>query len=479
LNTAKAVHVSKSEEIPPVNRQYDLAVIGSGPARQKAAIQGAKLGKRVAIVDRSSCIGGICIHHGAIPSKSLREAILYFTGFYHRQTYGARHHKDLTMHELMDRCEQVEFNETQVVVDQLERNGVDFIEGDAAFENEHTLAVRDTERSFEIVAKFIIVATGTTPSRPPSVPFEDGVIVDSNGLTTLKQLPKSLIVVGTGVIGTEYASMLALLRIQVTLIDQRPVLLDFVDQEIAESLAYHMRDIGVVLHLGEEVISTEKTQNGKVCATFKSGKRVFGDALLYAAGRQGATANIGLEKVGIKTDNRGRIRVNEHYQTNLAHIYAVGDVIGFPSLASSSMEQGRSAACHAFDVPAQHRPHLIPYGIYTVPEISMVGQNERQLIQEGVPYEIGIARYREIARGQILGDKVGMLKLLFHQDSRQLLGIHAIGQGATELIHIGQMAMAFHGTIDYFIENTFNYPTLAECYRVAALNGHNKVMAAG
>jgi NAD(P) transhydrogenase len=462
-----------------VNRQYDLAVIGSGPAGQKAAIQGAKLGKRVAIVDRSSCIGGICIHHGAIPSKSLREAILYFTGFYHRQAYGARHHKDLTMHELMDRCEQVEFNETQVVVDQLERNGVDFIEGDAAFENEHTLTVRDAERSFTIDAKFIIVATGTMPSRPPSVPFEDGVIVDSNGLTTLKQLPKSLIVVGTGVIGTEYASMLALLRIQVTLIDQRPVLLDFVDQEIAESLAYHMRDIGVVLHLGEEVISTEKTQNGKVCATFKSGKRVFGDALLYAVGRQGATANIGLEKIGIETDNRGRIRVNEHYQTNLAHIYAVGDVIGFPSLASSSMEQGRSAACHAFDVPTKHRPHLVPYGIYTVPEISMVGQNEKQLIQQGVPYEIGVARYREIARGQILGDKVGMLKLLFHQDSRQLLGVHAIGQGATELIHIGQMVMAFQGTIDHFIENTFNYPTLAECYRVAALNGYNKVMAGG
>jgi NAD(P) transhydrogenase len=270
--------------------------------------------------------------------------------------------------------------------------------------------------------------------------------------------------------------MLALLRIQVTLIDQRPVLLDFVDQEIAESLAYHMRDIGVVLHLGEEVVAIEKVQNGKVCATFKSGKRVFGDALLYAAGRQGATANIGLEKIGIKTDDRGRIRVNQHYQTNLAHIYAVGDVIGFPSLASSSMEQGRSAACHAFDVPTQHRPYLIPYGIYTVPEISMVGQNERQLIQQEVPYEIGIARYREIAREQILGDKVGMLKLLFHQDSRHLVGVHAIGQGATELIHIGQMVMAFQGTIDHLIENTFNYPTLAECYRVAALNGYNKVM---
>ena len=462
-----------------MNRQYDMAVIGSGPAGQKAAIQGAKLGKRVAIVDRASCVGGICIHHGAIPSKSLREAILYFTGFYHRQTYGARHHKDLTMQELMERCAQVESNETQIVLDQLERNRVEFIEGEASFANEHTLVVHDDDRSFEIMGDVVVVATGTAPSRPQSVPFEDGVIVDSNGLTTLKELPKSLIVVGTGVIGTEYASMLALLRIQVTLVDQRPVILDFVDQEIAEALIYHMRDIGVVLHLGEEVVSIEKTQNGKVCATFKSGKKVFGDALLYAAGRQGATANIGLEKIGVKMDGRGRIPVNEHYQTNLPHIYAVGDVIGFPSLASSSMEQGRSAACHAFGVAVKHRPDLVPYGIYTVPEISMVGLNERQLIQKEVPYEIGVARYREIARGQILGDKVGMLKLLFHQNSRQILGVHAIGQGATELIHIGQTAMAFNGTIDYFIENTFNYPTLAECYRVAGLNGYNKVSVAG
>ena len=462
-----------------MNRQYDLAVIGSGPAGQKAAIQGAKLGKRVAIVDRASCVGGICIHHGAIPSKSLREAILYFTGFYHRQTYGARLHKDLTMQELMDRCTQVESNEAQIVVDQLERNRVEFIEGEASFDDEHTLVVHDGEQSFEIVADVVIIATGTAPSRPQSVPFEDGVVVDSNGLTSLKEVPKSLIVVGTGVIGTEYASMLALLRIQVTLIDQRPVILDFVDQEIAEALIYHMRDIGVVLHLGEEVISTEKTLNGRVCATFKSGKKVFGDALLYAAGREGATAGIGLEKISIEADPRGRIPVNEHYQTSLPHIYAVGDVIGFPSLASSSMEQGRSAACHAFGVAVQHRPHLIPYGIYTVPEISMVGRNERQLIQQEAPYEIGIARYREIAQGQILGDKVGMLKLLFHQNSRQILGVHAIGQGATELIHIGQTAMAFNGTIDYFIENTFNYPTLAECYRVAGLNGYNKIMADG
>jgi NAD(P) transhydrogenase len=454
---------------------YDLAVIGSGPAGQKAAIQAAKLGKNVAIVDRSTCVGGVCIHHGAIPSKALREAILYFTGFYHRQTYGVRQHRELTMHDLMERCGRVVENETQVILDQLDRNRVEFIEGEASFVNEHTLEICGFSRS--ITADYIIIATGTVPSRPASVPFEDGTIIDSNGLTTLKELPRSIIVVGTGVIGTEYASMLALLNVQVTLVDQRSTLLDFVDQEISEALAYHMRDIGVILHLGEEVVAIGKTQVGKVCATFRSGKRVLADALLYAVGRQGATEKLGLEKIGVQIDQRCRILVNEHFQTAVPHIYAVGDVIGFPSLASSSMEQGRCAACHAFGVPTQHRPHLLPYGIYTVPEISMVGQNEKQLIQEGIPYEIGVARYREIARGQILGDKVGMLKLLFHQESRQLLGVHAIGHGATEIIHIGQTVMAFNGTIDFFIENTFNYPTLAECYRVAALNGYNKVMA--
>jgi NAD(P) transhydrogenase len=453
---------------------YDLAVIGSGPAGQKAGVQGAKLGRRVAIIDRSACVGGICIHHGAIPSKALREAILYFTGFYHRQTYGARQYRNLTMRELMDRCAHVVDNETQVVLDQLDRNRVEFIEGEASFADEHTLRICGPDRTLK--AENIIVATGTAPSRPDSIPFEDGVIIDSNGLTTLQELPRSLIVVGSGVIGTEYASMLALLHVQVTLVDQRPALLDFVDQEITEALAYHMRDIGVILHLGEEVVSIAKTQNGKVCATFGSGKKVLADALLYAVGRQGATDKLGLEDLGVKIDQRGRIVVNEHFQTAVPHIYAVGDVIGFPSLASSSMEQGRCAACHAFQVPAQHQPNLIPYGIYTVPEISMVGRNEKQLIQEGIPYEIGVARYREIARGQILGDKVGMLKLLFHQESRRLLGTHAIGQGATELIHIGQAVMAFEGKIDFFIENTFNYPTLAECYRVAALNGYNKVM---
>jgi NAD(P) transhydrogenase len=458
-------------------KDYDLAVIGSGPAGQKAAIQAAKLGKKVAIVDRPTCVGGMCIHHGAIPSKTLREAILYFTGFYHRQAYGVQRRRDLTVQDLMSRWAQVVENETEVVITQLERNQVQLFEGQASFENDHALKVSGIDRVQSLSADHVVIATGTVPARPKSVPFEDGLIVDANGIDSFTQLPRSLIVVGAGVVGCEYASMLALLGIEVTVVDQKTRLLDFVDQEIAEALSYHMRDIGVVLRFGEQVMSLSKTSQGKVLTTLKSGKRILADGLIYAVGRQGASDRLGLEELGIETDARGRVLVNEHFQTKVPHIYAVGDVIGFPNLASASMEQGRMAACHAFGVPAKHQGHLLPYGIYTVPEISMVGKNETELTRDAVPYEIGIARYREISRGQILGDRVGMLKLLFHQDTRKLLGVHAIGQGTTELIHIGQAVLAFEGSIDYFIENTFNYPTLAECYRVAALDGYNKVMA--
>ena len=455
---------------------YVLAVIGSGPGGQKAAIQGAKLGKRVAIIERPTGVGGMCIHHGSIPSKTLREAILYFTAFYHRQTYKSQRRRDLTMKDLMARCSSVVDNEVNVVMTQLDRNRVELFEGDASFVDEHTLKITSADRFQSITAEYIVIATGTVPAHPASVPFEDCVIVDTDGLGTFTKLPRSLIIIGAGVIGSEYASMLALLDIEVTLVDQKPRLLDFVDQEIAEALSYHMRDIGVILRFGEEVVSVNKTSNGKVQTTLKSGKKILADALLYAVGRIGASETLGLEKLGIERDGRGRILINEHFQTTQSHIFAVGDVIGFPSLASTSMEQGRLAVCHAFGVRVAQRLELLPYGIYTVPEISMVGKNETQLTQEGVPYEIGTARYREISRGQILGDKVGMLKLLFDRESRKLLGVHIIGQGATELIHIGQAVLAFNGTIDYFIENTFNYPTLAECYRVAALDGYNKVV---
>ena len=456
-----------------MTEHYDLAVIGSGPAGQKAAIQGAKLGKRVAIIDGASSVGGVCVQRGAIPSKTLREAVLYYTGFYHRHTYSSRGIRNLTMQDLLTRCDQVVENETRIIIQQLERNRVELIEGRASFVDAHTLKVSGLKHTIE--SDYVLIATGTVPARPPGVPFEDGLIIDADGLVTFTKLPRSLVVVGAGVIGTEYASMLALLNIEVTLIDQKPGLLDFVDREITEALSYHMRDVGVILHFGEQVVSIEKTSKGTVRTNLKSGKRIMSDALLYAVGRFGASDTLGLEPLGIKVEARGRILVNEHLQTVVPHIYAAGDVIGFPSLASAAMEQGRVAVCHAFGISTYNRPHLIPYGIFSVPEISMVGKNEKQLTEEHVPYEIGVARYREIARGQILGDRVGMLKLLFHPETRKLLGVHAIGQGATELIHIGQAVLAFEGTINYFIDNTFNYPTLAECYRVAALDGYNKV----
>jgi NAD(P) transhydrogenase len=453
---------------------YDFIVIGSGPAGQKAAVQAAKLGKRVAVIDRATSLGGTCIHGGAIPSKTLREAILYYSGFYHRQAYNVRQKRDLTVQDLLARCAEVVSKESWVIIHQLERNRIEIIEGDARFVDEHTLQVENGNLR-TITGDYIVIATGTEPARPQSVPFEDGLIIDANGLPTFTDLPHSFIVVGAGVIGTEYASMLALLNIDVTLVDQKSTMLDFVDPEIAEALSYHMRDMGVVLHLGEEVVEVCKTQRGRVRVTFRSGKKVVADALLYAAGRVGATKELELERVGVHPDARGRLKVNKHFQTAQPHIYAVGDVIGFPSLASASMEQGRLAACHAFEISSNYQPELLPYGIYTIPEISMVGRTESELVAQGVPYEIGEARYREIARGQILGDRVGLLKLIFHQETRQLLGIHAIGQGATEIIHIGQVGLAFNAPIDFFISNTFNYPTLAECYRVAALDGYNKL----
>jgi NAD(P) transhydrogenase len=452
---------------------YDLLVIGSGPAGQKGAIQAAKLNKRVGIIDRSNSLGGMCIQRGAIPSKTLREAVLYYTGFYHRQAYGVPRRRELHMGDLLDRCSHVVDNEVRVVLRQLDRNRVDLLTGEASLVDAHTVRLKETDQTH--TADNVLITTGTTPARPSSVPFLDGVVVDSDGLGTFKELPRTLLVVGAGVIGTEYASMLALLDIEVTLIDQGPRLLEFVDTEIAEALAYHMRDIGVILHFGEEVVSIETTSNQHVQTTLRSGKRILTEALLYAVGRNGATRTLKLDAVGIETDARGRLTVNENFQTTVPHIYAAGDVIGFPSLASAAMEQGRVAICHAFGIATQSHRHLLPYGIYSVPEISMVGKNEKQLTQEKIPYEIGVARYREIARGQILGDRVGMLKLLFHPDTRELLGVHVIGQGATELVHIGQMVLTFKGRIDVFIESTFNYPTLAECYRVAALDGYNKV----
>jgi NAD(P) transhydrogenase len=455
---------------------YDLLVIGSGPAGQKAAVQAAKAGKTVAIIERRQVAGGLCTNIGTIPSKSLREAVLFLSGFRQRNLYGASYRvkKDITFEDLAQRCDHVVKAEQEVIQNQLLRNGIDFIVGSASFLDAHRIAVAQGAESHEHTADYIVIAVGSQPARPPQIPFDGEAIIDSDELISLKQLPKSLTIVGGGVIGCEYACILATLGIPVVLVERRPRLLEFVDSEIIESLQYQMRNIGVTLRLNEEVTGVNKASDGLVVLQLKSGKQIDSPLLIYSAGRVGATKNLGLERIGIEADERGRVKVNDDFQTAVPHIYAVGDVVGFPALASTSMQQGRHAACHAFQLGCHTATHLLPYGIYTIPEISMVGRNEDELTSGGVPYEIGVARYREIARGQLIGDTVGMLKLLFHSETRELLGVHAIGEGATELVHIGQAVIAHGGKLDYFIDAVFNYPTLAECYKVAALAALNK-----
>ncbi|HEX6436859.1 MAG TPA: Si-specific NAD(P)(+) transhydrogenase, partial [Candidatus Binatia bacterium] len=446
---------------------------------QKAAIQGAKVGKKVGIVEQKKFVGGLCINSGTIPSKSLREAVLFLSGFRQRNLYGASYRvkKDITFEDLLFKCDHVVKAEQEVVQNQLIRNHVDFIVGHASFIEPHTLSVTQDSEIDEHTADFIVIAVGTEPSRPAGIPFDDATIIDSDGLLALNQLPKSLTIVGGGVIGCEYASILATLGIPVVLIERRPRLLEFVDSELIEALQYQMRSIGITLRFNEEVTAVQKHADGAVVIQLKSGKQIRAGLVMYSLGRVGATKRVNLESIGVQPDERGRLKVNENYQTTLPHIYAVGDVIGFPALASTSMQQGRHAACHALGLACDTSTHLLPYGIYTIPEISMVGRNEDELTRDGVPYEIGVARYREIARGQLIGDTVGMLKLLFHSDTRALLGVHIIGEGATELVHIGQAVMALGGKLDYFIDAVFNYPTLAECYKVAALAALNRFPA--
>ncbi len=457
-------------------KHVDMVVIGSGPAGQRAAIQAAKLGKKVILVERGLA-GGACIHTGTIPSKALREAVYQLTGLSHRglSAGSAAIPANITLEELTYRSRQVIRSEIEVIRGHMARNGVGVIWGSARFTDAHTVTVDLGDHEENVTTEFAVVATGTTPARPENVPFDDEHILDSDSLLRIGGLPKSMIIVGGGVIGTEYACMMAALDVRVILTEARDRLLEFVDSEITESLQYQMRQKGVTLRLGEKVTEIDMLADGQVQATMQSGKHLRAETLLYCIGREGATGGLGLENVGLEADSRGRLKVNDRYQTDVEHIYAVGDVIGFPALASTSMEQGRLASCHAFGEPTASFPELFPYGIYSIPEISMVGKTEAQLTEEGIPYEAGIAQYREIARGQILGDEAGMLKLLIHEENRKILGVHAIGAGATELIHIGQSVIAFGGTVDYFINSVFNYPTLAECYKVAALNGSNKL----
>ncbi|OLV19463.1 Si-specific NAD(P)(+) transhydrogenase [Deinococcus marmoris] len=473
----------------PADFTYDLLVIGSGPGGQRAAIQAAKLGKKVAVVERKAVVGGVCTNTGTIPSKTFREAIMHLSGYNERGLYGASYSvkDDIGVEDLLRRTTSVIGHELDVVRAQLHRNRVEVISAEASFIGPHTLRLRDvrgknTGDSWrDVTARQIVIAVGTKAARDPGIPFDGKRILISDDILDLTELPRTVAVIGGGVIGCEYASMFAALGVRVTLIDKRPRLLDFIDHEITDILAYQLRQNRMTLRLGEAVHKVEKVQGARceqVRIVLASGKEVTSDLVLYSIGRIGATARLNLEAAGLSADSRGRIDVNAHYQTAVPHIYAVGDVIGFPSLASVSMEQGRLAACHAYGVPTQSVPELFPYGIYTIPEISTVGKNEEELTQAGVPYEIGKAQYREIARGQIIGDEQGTLKLIFNMDTRELLGVHIIGTGASELIHIGQAVMAFGGTVDYFVNTVFNYPTLAECYKTAAFDGINRLGSA-
>ncbi len=463
-------------------KHYDLAVIGTGPGGQKAAIQASKLGKRVAIIEKNNVVGGAAINTGTIPSKALREAAIHLTGIGKRQLFGHHHRtkRNITISDLIFVSQQVINSELNVIRDAFDRNHIDLIWGEAHFEGPNLLQVQRPDESELLTADKFILAVGTKPAKPSHVPFDDHTVFCSDALLKLNHLPKSIIVVGGGVIGCEYSCIMATLGVRVTLVEGRDQVLGFLDHEIAEAFQYHMRRMGITLRLGEKVehigeISPSNGTGAKVQATLESGKCLRAESLLYAVGRQGVCKPLSLENVGIQYDDRERLKVNENYQTSADHVYAVGDVIGFPALVSTAMEQGRMAACHAFNVEVHSMPELFPYGIYSVPEISMVGKTEKQLTEAGIPYEAGIAQYNELARGQLLGDDTGLLKLLIHQENHQILGVHVIGTGATELIHIGQAVMAFKGTIEYFLSNVFNFPTLAEAYKTAALNGINKL----
>ena len=455
---------------------YDLIVIGTGPSGQKSAIQGAKAGKRVAIVDKRDFVGGVCVNTGTIPSKTLREAVLYLSGFRERNIYGVSYRvkQQITMADLQFRCDHVIRHELDVIKHQMQRNGIELIHGMASFVAPHVLNIKTLGNEQTMTAKHIVIAVGTKPTKRKGIPFVKGKVFTSDGMLQIKSIPKSLAVIGAGVIGLEYASIFAALGVRVTLIDMRPRLLSFVDEEIIGALAYHLRQQRVTIRLGEKVENVE-IESDKVITHLASGKRIITQNALYSIGRTGATSALDLDSAGLVADKRGRLQVNEHYQTETPHIYAVGDVIGFPSLASTSMEQGRLAAAHAFGIDTNSIPALFPYGIYTIPEISMVGKTEEALTDAGIPYEIGKAYYREISRGQIIGDEIGTLKLIFGLEDRKLLGVHIIGEGASELIHIGQAVMAFGGNVDYFVNTVFNYPTLAEAYKVAALDGINRL----
>src|SRR5262245_9241008 len=449
---------------------FDLVAVGSGPAGQRAAVQAAKLGKRVAVIEKNRCVGGVCVETGTIPSKTFREAVWAVNA---ASGPGARP----TVQQLLARVSDVVRREIEVLDNQLRRNDVTVIRGLARFRDPHTLVVESESGERPVRAGSIVVAVGTRAVTPPGSVLDGEVAITSDDIIGLKRLPRTMTVVGGGVVGIEYASIFAVLGVEVTLVERRDRPLDFVDREIVDELIHQMRKRNVTFRFGETVerfeVSAGPPRRGVLF--LESGKRIVSDLVLFSAGRTGATDRLNLAAAGLAADDRGRLRVDPVFRTTVPHIYAAGDVIGYPSLAATSSEQGRLAACDAFGVTVGPMAGHFPVGIYAIPEISMVGATEQELTAAKIPYEIGVARYREIARGQILGDDSGLFKMLFHREDRRLLGAHAIGTGATELIHIGQAVLGLGGGLDYFLRTVFNYPTLAECYKVAALDAANKL----
>jgi NAD(P) transhydrogenase len=459
---------------------YDLVCIGSGPAGQRAAVQAAKLGKRVAVIEKHRCVGGVCIETGTIPSKTFREAVLSFSAWANGPGGEAAPRIRPSMEQLLQRVSHVIQRESDVVQDQLARNEVEVLPGRASFEGPHTLRIESESTTRKITGEYVLVAVGTRPAEPPGVKPDGQTLILSDSILELGKLPRTMVVVGGGVVGIEYASMFAELGIQVTVVDKRPRLLEFIDQEIVDELVHQMRKKLVTFRCGEavETIDIGEGPPRRGVIQLESGKHLVADLVLFSTGRIGATDRLNLAAVGLTPDERGRLKVDAAFRTSVPHVFAAGDVIGYPALAATSSEQGRLAACHMFGLAAEPMAAHFPIGVYAIPEISMVGATEEELTKARVPYETGLARFREIARGQILGDDSGLFKMVFHREDGRLLGAHCIGTGATELIHIGQAVLGLGGGLDYFLKTVFNYPTLAECYKVAAFNAANKLQYA-
>jgi NAD(P) transhydrogenase len=460
------------------SNHYDLIVIGSGPAGRRGAIQAAKLNKRVLVVERGRRVGGVSVHTGTIPSKTLRETVLNLSGWRERGFYGAAHRakKNIGADDLRRRLDITLGHEVDVLEHQFARNGVDTVEGVASFTSPNSVAVLGSGGVADYTAEKFLIAVGTRPYRPAHIGFDGENVVDSDEILELTRIPRQLVVVGASVIGVEYASIFSALDVKVTVVEPNDGLLPFIDREVTDEFIHDLRERGVILRFGAKVVSANAEGPQSCRVVLSDDRELRADMVLFSAGREGCTDSLNLTACGLEADERGRLAVDKAtFQTAVAHIYAAGDIIGFPSLASTSMEQGRIAACHAFDAPSHKAPEFFPYGIYSVPEISTIGMNEEQARERGVPYECGVARFRETSRGHIMGISSGFMKMLFALETRRLLGVHIVGEGATELIHIGQAVLNLEGTLDYFVENTFNYPTLAEAYKIAALDAWNRM----